>query len=273
MTMNEHKRIFLIVLGLFVSGVTHAQKKEYTFSKQPIWSDEFDQDGLVDSTKWSYNTGGHGWGNHELQHYTKANLKNVRVEKGILSIEAHREPFEKSEYTSGRIVTKGKFDFTYGRVEVRAKLPQGRGTWPAIWMLASQNSFGTNFWPDQGEIDIMEHVGFNPGVIHGTVHTKSFNHGIGTQKGNTISIRDFASAFHVYRLDWTPDYIQMYLDGLLYFQFSNSGKSWQEWPFSKSEHLILNLAVGGDWGGQKGVDPTIFPAKMEVDYIRVYGML
>lgn len=261
--------IFLVLLG----NLAIAQQKEYTFNKQPIWADEFDIEGLVDSTKWSYNTGGHGWGNHELQHYTKANKQNVRVEKGILKITARKEKFEQNEYTSGRIVTKGKFDFTYGRVEVRAKLPEGRGTWPAIWMLASQNTFGNNFWPDQGEIDIIEHVGYNPGVIHGTVHTKAFNHVKGTQKGNTISIRDFASGFHVYRMDWTPDYIQMYVDGMLYFEFKNNSKSWEEWPYSKPEHLILNLAVGGDWGGQKGVEETAFPATMEVDWVRVFGLL
>ncbi len=257
---------------LLSSFFSFAQQKEYRFSKKPIWSDEFAKDGLVDSSKWSYNTGGHGWGNHELQHYTKGRLENVRVEKGILKIEARKEAFEQSEYTSGRIVTKGKFDFTFGRVEVRAKLPAGRGTWPAIWMLASQNSFGSTFWPDQGEIDIMEHVGYDPGVVHGTVHTKTFNHVKGTQKGAVISVPDFSEAFHVYQMDWTPEYIRMYVDGKFYFEFNNTGKSWEEWPFSKPEHLILNLAVGGDWGGQKGVDASAFPVKMEVDWVRVYGV-
>ncbi len=255
------------LLFFMVGFNTLGQSNSFT---KLVWQDEFDRDGLVDSTKWSYDVGGHGWGNHELQYYTKGRLENCRVEKGILTIEARKEAMGTNSFSSARIVTKGKFDFTYGRVEVRAKLPEGRGTWPAIWMLASQIAYGKNFWPDQGEIDIMEHVGFNPGVIHGTVHTKAFNHVKGTQKGNTISIRDFASGFHVYRMDWSPELIKIYVDGLQYFEFKNSGKFWEEWPFDKPEHLILNMAVGGDWGGQKGVDESAFPAKLQVDWVRVY---
>ena len=260
-----------ILYSILAVAMVHSSfAQSHRFSKKPIWQDEFNRDGLLDSTKWSYDTGGHGWGNHELQFYTKARPENCRIESGNLVIEARKEAHGSNTFTSARVVTKGKFDFTYGRVEVRAKLPEGRGTWPAIWMLASQISYGSNFWPDQGEIDIMEHVGFDPGVIHGTVHTKAFNHVIGTQKGDTISVRDFSSKFHVYRMDWTPESIQIFVDETPYFQFKNTGKSWQEWPFNKPEHLILNIAMGGDWGGQKGVDEKITSAKMLVDWVRVY---
>ncbi|RVU25969.1 glycoside hydrolase family 16 protein [Sandaracinomonas limnophila] len=255
------KLFYPLFLFCLTISVANAQQKF-------IFQDEFSGKNL-DTTKWSYNTGGEGWGNHELQNYTKDRKENVRIENGHLIIEARKEDFNKNRFTSGRIVTKGKFDFTYGRVEVRAKLPAGRGTWPAIWMLASGINYGKNYWPDQGEIDIMEHVGYDPSVVHGTVHTKAFNHVIGTQKGNTITITDFDKAFHVYRMDWTPETIRMFVDDKMYFEFPNTHKSWEEWPFDKPEHLILNLAVGGDWGGSKGVDESIFPVRMEVDYVRV----
>jgi len=147
-----------------------------------VWSDEFSRDGQPDPSKWSYDVGGHGWGNNELQYYAESRLKNARVENGNLIIEAHKESVQGSQYSSARLVTKGKGEWTYGRIEVRAKLPSGRGTWPAIWMLASQNSYGDGYWPDNGEIDIMEHVGFDPDVIHASVHTLAYNHTIGTQR-------------------------------------------------------------------------------------------
>lgn len=242
------------------------------FESKPFWADEFNKKGLPDAKKWGYDVGGSGWGNHELQYYTKDNLKNARVENGKLIIEAIKEPFEGKNYTSARLTSKGKADFLYGRFEVKAKLPKGLGTWPAIWMLATEHSYGQNYWPDNGEIDIMEHVGYDPNVIHASVHTKSYYHSIGTQKTAVKTIPTAMTDFHVYRIDWTPEKIESYIDGELYFTFKNEKTGWKEWPFDKKQHILLNIAVGGDWGGQKGVDDSIFPQKMEIDYVRVYKM-
>lgn len=240
-----------------------------------LWSDEFDYTGLPDSTLWSYDVGGHGWGNQELQYYTERRPENARVEDGHLIIEARRDGWEGHEYTSARLVTKGKRDWTYGRVEVRAKLPSGRGTWPAIWMLASQREYGEAYWPDNGEIDIMEHVGFDPDVVHASVHTRAYYHSIGTQKTSTISVPSARSDFNVYAMEWTPEEIRAYVNGEHYYTFvnerlTNPDAGYEAWPFDRPFHLLLNIAVGGTWGGQQGVDTTIWPQRMEVDYVRVY---
>lgn len=233
----------------------------------PVWSDEFDYTGLPDSSRWTYDTGGHGWGNDEWQFYTKGRKENVWVENGKLIIEARKENFEGRNFTSTRLVSKGKGEWKYGRIEVRAKLPRGRGTWPAIWMLANTDTLK---WPDDGEIDIMEHVGHNQGFIHGTVHTKKYYHSIGTQKGDTIAVPDASEKFHVYALDWNADSIRISVDNRTYFTFQNEHSGNDAWPFDKKFYLLLNIAVGGSWGGQKGVDDTVFPARMEIDYVRVY---
>lgn len=232
-----------------------------------VWSDEFDYTGLPDSSKWSYNTGGHGWGNHELEYYTGKRAENARVENGNLIIEARKEPFEGMNYTSARLVSKGKGDFKYGKIEVRARLPKGRGTWPAIWMLASKTPLQ---WPDDGEIDIMEHVGHDQGVIHGTIHCKKYNHTINTQKGAKVPVADCSENFHVYTVEWNADSLMIGVDNNVYFHFANEHSGYDAWPFDNKMHLLLNIAVGGDWGGEQGVDETIWPQKMEIDYVRVY---
>lgn len=232
-----------------------------------VWADEFDYKGLPDSAKWNYDTGGHGWGNNELQYYTKANLKNARVDSGVLTIEAIKETIESNQYSSARLVTKGKGDWSHGKIEVKAKLPKGLGTWPAIWMLASTTPLE---WPDDGEIDIMEHVGFNPGFIHFSIHTKKYNHIIGTQKTDTLLVPDAMEAFHVYAMQWNEQNMQWFVDGKQVFEVKNDGTGVDAWPFNQPFHLLLNVAVGGNWGGQKGVDSGIFPQKMLVDYVRVY---
>lgn len=242
------------------------------FESQPVWADEFDRDGLPDPTRWSYATGGHGWGNNELQFYTKDRPENARVENGRLIIEARKEDFQGKNYTSARLLTKGKGDWTYGRVVVRARLPAGRGTWPAIWMLASGSAYSPNAWPDNGEIDIMEEVGYEPNVIHASIHTKAFNHVIGTHKTATVYIPTAQSGFHDYRLDWTPETITAFVDDKPYATFNNTHGGWTEWPFDKPQYLLLNLAVGGNWGGQKGIDDSIFPQSMEVDFVRIYAL-
>jgi len=239
----------------------------------PIWQDEFDYSGKPDPKKWGYDIGDNGWGNNELENYTD-NQKNARVENGNLIIEAIKEQSGKLNYSSARLVSKGKGDFLYGRFEIKAKLPVGRGTWPAIWMLASENTYGNKGWPDNGEIDIMEHVGFDQNNVHGNIHTKAFNHSIGTNKGNNVLINTASSEFHIYECAWTPNYIALSVDGKEYFRFvKEKDYQWQQWPFDKSFHFLLNIAVGGNWGGQKGVDDSIFPQKMEVDYIRVYPLV
>lgn len=248
---------------LMIPASIYAQETKWKL----VWSDEFDYTGLPDSTKWTAETGGHGWGNNELQYYTSNRKENARVQNGLLTIEAHKEQFEGKNYTSARLVTRGKGDWQYGKIEVRAKLPAGRGTWPAIWMLGSTQPYN---WPDDGEIDIMEHVGYNHGYIHGSVHTKKYYHSIGTQKTDTTFIPDCAENFHVYSLEWTKDKISIAVDGKTFFTFSNEKTGYGAWPFDNKMHLLLNVAVGGHWGGAKGVDESIWPQRMEVDYVRVY---
>jgi beta-glucanase (GH16 family) len=230
-----------------------------------VWSDEFNYSGLPDSSKWSYDVGGDGWGNHELEYYTANRLVNARVEQGCLVIAARREKWSSQNYTSARLVTKGKGDWTYGRIEVRAKLPLGRGTWPAIWMLGSTTPLK---WPDDGEIDIMEHVGFDPGVVHATVHCRKFNNV--PEVTAAIRVEDLAQAFHVYSLQWDSDSLHMYIDHQQYFSFGNDHTGYAAWPFQQPMHLLLNVAVGGDWGGKQGVDESVFPQEMKIDYVRVY---
>lgn len=246
------------------------QDRNWSFEKQPVWADEFAYTGPPDPAKWGYDTGGHGWGNNELQHYTNA-LGNAQVAAGKLTITARKEEFGGNQYTSARLVTKNKGDFLYGRFEVKAKLPTGRGTWPAIWMLPTDWAYGD--WPKSGEIDIMEHVGYDQNRVHVTVHTEAYNHSIKTQKGQSTVVPTASTQFHVYRADWTPYAVRGYIDDALVFTFVNEGKGAATWPFDKSFHLLLNIAVGGNWGGAQGVDPTVYPQTMEVEYVRVYKMI
>lgn len=235
-----------------------------------VWSDEFNYSGLPDSKKWSYDTQGNasGWGNNEAQYYTSARLKNSEVKDGFLYINAIKEDFEGKKYTSARLVTKSKGDWLYGKIEVRAKLPEGRGMWPAIWMLSTDWKYGG--WPASGEIDIMENVGYDPYVIVASAHTKSYNHVQGTQKNAKTTIPDCYTEFHNYILEWDANEYRVYVDSNLYFTFKNEGTGFKVWPFDQRFHLLLNVAVGGNWGGQKGIDDTIFPRSMVVDYVRVY---
>lgn len=245
-----------------------AQKDDSSKTPKLVWSDEFNYTGLPDDTKWGYDVGGNGWGNNEKQYYTSKRLENASVKNGVLSITAIKEKFEGKDYTSARLVTKNKGDWKYGRFEIRAKLPKGRGVWPAIWMLSTDWKYGG--WPASGEIDIMENVGYLPDSVFGTVHTKAYNHVIGTQKGTKTSRKDLAEAFHTYILEWDENVIKIFLDDEHYFTFNNEKKTFNEWPFDQPFHLLLNIAVGGNWGGKMGVDDSIWPQTMEVDYVRVY---
>jgi beta-glucanase (GH16 family) len=239
-----------------------------------VWSDEFDAGTLPDRTKWAYDTHRNrlGWYNNERQYYADERAENARIENGMLVITARKESTDAfadaggQEYTSARLFTKDRRSWTYGFFEIRAKLPCGLGTWPAIWTLADSGG-----WPDGGEIDIMEHVGFEPGVVHGSVHTKAYHHSIHTHRTAKVTRPDVCGAFHRYQLTWTAQRITVGIDDRNYFSFRNGGTGDRRaWPFDRPQHLLLNIAVGGDWGGQRGVNPRAFPVAMEVDYVRVY---
>jgi beta-glucanase (GH16 family) len=250
-----------------------------------VWSDEFNYSGMPNPKKWNYEVG--FIRNRELQYYTKARKENARVENGMLIIESRKEKFknpnyrpdarrrrrwnlsrEYADYTSASLITYGKASWCYGRIEVRAKLPTGRGTWPAIWTL------GTNIkevgWPTCGEIDIMENVGFNPDKIHVNIHTKKYNHVRKTGKGSSFKVSKPYKEFHVYAIEWYEDRIDFYVDDKKYFTYENEKSGEAAWPYNKQQYLILNTAIGGTWGGQKGIDDPIFPLKYYIDYVRVY---
>jgi beta-glucanase (GH16 family) len=203
-----------------------------------------------------------------LQYYTKADTLNAVVRNGKLFITARKVDIEGKKFSSARLSTKGKAEWTYGKIEINAKLPAGRGLWPASWMLgANINEVG---WPESGEIDIMEHVGFSRDSIFGTVHTSAYNHLKGTQKGTTAFIKNPYSEFHTYSVEWTPEKMDFMLDHKVYYTVINEHKTNAEWPFDNPFYLLLNIAVGGNLGGKEGVDENVFPAVMEVDYVRIY---
>lgn len=266
--MNRMKILVVGTLCILISSLTGCTKQNTL-----VWSDEFEYTGTPDTTKWNYDLGDGcpnvcNWGNNELQYYTN-DPKNIRVENGMLIIEAHNDSLGGKSYTSTRIVSKNKGDWLYGRIEVKAKLPRGKGTWLAIWMLSTDWSYGG--WPESGEIDIMEHVGFDPGVVHGTIHTKKYNHLNQTQKEGTITVADCQDAFHVYAIDWRENRIDFFVDDKLYHSvIRDTADDFNGWPFDKRFHLIMNIAVGGNWGGMQGIDDSIWPQRMEVDYVRVY---
>ncbi len=224
-----------------------------------VWSDEFNIDGAPDATKWGYDIGAGGWGNGELEYYTNRS-QNAIVQGGVLKINAIKENYSGSAYTSARLLSKDKYAFTFGRVEVRAKLPAGGGTWPAIWMLGSNINIVS--WPACGEIDIMEHRGNDLNKIYGTLHYPG--HSGGNANGKTITIANATTEFHIYKLEWSASAINIYVDDQLYQTVINSGSI----PFSHDFFFILNVAMGGGFGGT--IDPTFSNATMEVDYIRVY---
>lgn len=263
------------VAGLILAGCNHVPATESALPAAPagwqlVWHDEFDQGDQPDPARWNYDVGGDGWGNREWQFYTDARRENARLEDGHLVIEARREPWQGRDYTSARLVTKGKVDWIYGRFEIRARLPLGRGTWPAIWMLPTVWNLGNGLWPDNGEIDIMEHVGHDPGVVHASTHSQRNQWRNNNQRTATIQVPDSGAAFHTYVLEWDAEEIRIQVDDQHFFTSRKQGGDWTSWPFYRPFYLVLNLAVGGDWGAVKGVDPQAFPQRMEVDYVRVY---
>jgi beta-glucanase (GH16 family) len=267
----------LVALGLIsITGESNAQSPSDSSAPTPppgytlVWSDEFgqDPDGLPDPKKWRYEEG--FIRNNESQYYTKARKENARIEKGQLIIEGRREDYAPSgapaaHYTSAALETSGKADWQYGRIEVKARLPAGKGVWPAIWTLGAD--IPNVGWPRCGEIDIMELVGKEPGIIHGTLHY--FINGEHKMSGSQLPVDHPETGFHIYTAEWTPDRVDLFVDDKKYFSFDTSlAENDGQNPFHKPHYLILNLALGGDWGGP--IDDSIFPQRMTVDYVRIY---
>lgn len=237
-----------------------------------VWADEFDQPGLPNASKWMFDTERNqaGWYNNERQYYSKDRLENAQVSNGILTITARKERLTSAAdyggqaYSSARLLTRGKASWTYGYFEIRAKLPCGLGTWPAIWTLGTKGA-----WPDDGEIDIMEHVGKNKGKILGSAYSGYYNWPAGTGNTKETVVNDACDAFHTYQLFWDQNQLAIGVDNKYYFQFINpKNGDYKKWPFDHPQYLILNLALGGDLGGP--IDDSIFPSSFEIDYVRVY---
>ncbi|MBN1410146.1 MAG: family 16 glycosylhydrolase [Spirochaetales bacterium] len=233
--------------------------------KKIVWSDEFNYSGAPEPKKWDYDAPDSGKWNQELQLYTSSR-HNSFVKNGILTIRAIKD--NAGKWTSARLFTKGRADWTYGYVEVRAKMPEGKGTWPAIWMMPSVDTYGS--WPNSGEIDIMEFVGFEPDKVHTSAHTENYYWRTGTQKTRAANLANMSSEFHNYAIEWTPKGIFWYVDDAPFYYFLNEGKGSTVWPFDKPFYIILNLAIGGSWGGMKGVDESMKQADMNIDYVYVY---
>jgi beta-glucanase (GH16 family) len=259
------KGTLLIILFIVVSGCTD-DTQEVTTRKNLVMSDEFEVEGTPDPSIWGYDIGtdGDGWGNNELQYYTDR-PENVTVQNGKLLITARKESFEGSNYTSSRLVTKGKFEQRYGRFEARMRLPYGSGIWPAFWMLGGD--IDTNPWPAAGEIDIMEYAGSSPTVVFGSVHGPGYSGGEAITKEYKLQNDRFDTKFHVFGIEWGPKYINYYVDDILYNQITPADVT-GEWVYDKPFYILINLAIGGPFGVPN--DETVFPQTMLVDYVRVY---
>lgn len=232
----------------------------------PVWADEFDRPGRPDPTKWNFELGPKRR-NNELGHYTDR-VENARVRNGNLVLEARRESYQGSNYTSASLTTRETHPFVYGRVEVRARLPRGRGLWPGIWILGWHNEKA--WWPEVGEIDLVEHVGHEPGSLFFTIHTLERNHQKKNPVQTVLPVQNVHDDYHLYRLDWTPNEVALFYDDReVLRQEKKASDTMAAWPFSNPMYLILNVAVGGDWGGMKGIDDAVFPQRMLIDYVRI----
>ncbi|WP_430810437.1 MULTISPECIES: family 16 glycosylhydrolase [unclassified Carboxylicivirga] len=247
--------------------VIDADDPDYVNPEDLLWSDEFNGS-TINFANWTFETGDHGWGNQELQNYT--NGDNAHIEEGKLIITAQKVNDDKTQgsYTSSRIISKGKQAFTYGRIEVRAKLPHGTGVWPAIWLLGA--NFDQVGWPACGEIDMMEYVGFEPNVIHSSLHNNA-SYGA-TVNTASLVVDNCEEDFNVYGMLWTENSISFYVNDRAnpFYTYAPESKNADNWPFNKPHFIILNVAVGGTWGGAQGIDNSIFPQTMEIDYVRVF---
>ena len=260
---------FILVLLLVISGCETDETQMVTTLSNLVMADEFDVEGSPDPSMWTYDIGigpnGDGWGNQELEYYTDR-LENVRVENGFLLITANEEHFEGAQYTSARIKTQGLFEQRYGRFEARIRLPYGKGIWPAFWLLG--NDCEENIWPLCGEIDIMEYLGDRPTTIFGSVHGPGYSGDQPETKEYTLQGDRFDTGFHVFGIEWGPDYINYYVDDELYNQITPNDVP-GTWVFDHQFYIIMNVAVGGLLPGPPN-EATEFPQTMVVDYVRVY---
>lgn len=266
----ESLLIVCLIMSFFaISGCETDDNQVVATFNNLVMADEFDTNGAPNSAIWSFDigTGQNGWGNNELQYYTDR-TENVTVQNGVLIITAKEEQFNGAAYTSARLLTKGKFERTYGRFEARMRLPYGKGIWPAFWLLGDDSN-GTQIWPQIGEIDIMEYVGDEPSRMFGTVHGPGYSGGESISKGYELENGRFDTDFHVFGIEWGPDYINYYVDDVLYNQITPEDVP-GEWVFNRGPfYIILNVAVGGSLPGSPNAE-TVFPQTMLIDYVRVY---
>jgi len=257
----------IALLFLTITSCSTDETQTVTNFTNLVMSDEFDTEGAPNSALWNYEigTGNNGWGNNELQYYTDR-TENIKVENGYLLISANKEDYNGSSYTSARITTQGLFEQTHGRFEARIRVPYGKGLWPAFWLLGSDCE--TNIWPQCGEIDIMEYLGDNPNTVFGSVHGPGYSAGEAITKDYTLENDRFDTGFHVFGIEWTKDYINYYVDDVLYQQITPEDVP-GEWVFNNPFYIILNVAVGGNFPGAPNSE-TVFPQTMLVDYVRVY---
>ncbi|MDE0770752.1 MAG: glycoside hydrolase family 16 protein [Salibacteraceae bacterium] len=279
-SMQVHKSINFQVDSLVLELIQNNQDTKDTLVQNTegekwelVWSDEFENAGLPDSTKWSYNIGNWGWGNNELQYYTSDKLENAKIEDGNLVITAIKD-LKDSTWTSARLTTQGKVAFKYGKIEFRAKVPAVRGTWAAGWLLGDAYRDEIS-WPYCGEIDVLECVGYEindtteKGINHATCHTRAYYFKQNNQIGSEIELDSMHSKFHTYSVEWYPNEIKGFVDGIHYYTYDKNAND-QEWPFHQSQNIILNLAIGGGWGGLKGVDQSMISQQYTIDYVRVF---
>ena len=268
--------VHMLVAGFFliISSCTPDEAQKITVFQELVMADEFDTDNEINADIWTFDigTGSNGWGNNEEQFYTNR-TENISVQNGILIIKALKEDYNGSDYTSSKILTKGLKEQAYGRFEARIQLPTGQGMWPAFWLLGANCGDGTadtEVWPNCGEIDIMEYRGQDPTVVHGSVHGPGYAAGNAITKRYALENDRFDTGFHVFGIEWTPEYINYYVDDVLYNQITRDQVLKKgAWVFDQPFYIIINLAVGGDFIGAPNAE-TIFPQTMLIDYVRVY---
>jgi beta-glucanase (GH16 family) len=263
---RQAARVILVAIAAAALGMSCGTPSPRPSAKL-VWSEEFETAGAPDPASWGYETG--QIRNQEAQYYMEGRPENARVENGCLVIEARREDYGMAHYTSASLNTLGKREFFRGRIEVRARIPTGRGSWPAIWMMGT--NIPTAGWPECGEIDIMENVGYEPDTIYATVHTPgSVNDPGRVVKGGHIDVTRPFDDFHVYAVEWREDRLEFSCDDVRYFSYAKDDRYPAYWRFDRPFYLLLNLAIGGTWGGAQGIDDAIFPLRYDIDYVRYY---